>query len=87
MKRFYFLVLVFFISTVGSTYGAEGLKVDIPVVPKNVKTVFNMDHRSFNGDEPVGIKYMLLLAKRMKEANATGKIVAIFHGDAAYITH
>ena len=45
-----------------------------------------MDHLSFAGDMPVGIKYMHLLANRYKETNMKGQIIGIFHGDAAYMT-
>jgi intracellular sulfur oxidation DsrE/DsrF family protein len=48
--------------------------------------VFNMDHRAFQGDYPVGLKYMSLLSQRIKEMGAKGQIVAVFHGEAAYMT-
>ncbi|MBF0555987.1 MAG: DsrE family protein [Nitrospirae bacterium] len=86
MKRIYMIVFVAVISAFSSAYAAEGVKVDIPVVLKDVKVVFNMDHLAFDGDKPVGMKYMLQLKDRIKESNATGKIIAIFHGAAAYMT-
>ncbi|MBF0459397.1 MAG: DsrE family protein [Nitrospirae bacterium] len=89
MKKVYLLVFAVVILALGSAYGADGIKVDIPIVLsdlKEIKVVFNMDHLAFDGDKPVGMKYMILLKNRMKEAKAAGKIIAIFHGDAAYMT-
>lgn len=45
-----------------------------------------MDHLAFDGDMPVGIKYMHLLANRFKELGTEGQIIGIFHGEAAYMT-
>jgi intracellular sulfur oxidation DsrE/DsrF family protein len=60
--------------------------VDIPVKLEKEDVVFNMDHLAFAGDMPVGINYMHLQAERMKANGTKGRIIAIFHGDAAYMT-
>ena len=65
---------------------APAIHIDIPVTIKEAKVVFNMDHRAFAGDMPIGIKYMHLLANRFKEMGTRGHIIGIFHGDAAYMT-
>jgi len=66
---------------------AEGIiHVDIPVVLEKANVVFNLDHLAFDGDMPVGIKYMHLLADRYKEMGIKGQIIGIFHGEAAYMT-
>lgn len=62
------------------------IHIDIPVVLEKANVVFNIDHLVFDGDMPVGIKYMHLLALRFKEAGTKGKIIGIFHGEAAYMT-
>lgn len=62
------------------------IKIDIPVVLEKANVVFNMDHLAFAGDLPVGIHYMHLLAKRFKEQGTKGRIIGVFHGDAAYMT-
>jgi intracellular sulfur oxidation DsrE/DsrF family protein len=62
------------------------IQVDVPVALEKGNVVFNMDHLAFAGDMPVGIKYMHLLANRFKETNMKGRIIGIFHGDAAYMT-
>lgn len=65
---------------------ADAIHIDIPVVLKEANVVFNMDHLAFAGDLPVGINYMHLLANRFKEQGTKGRIIGIFHGDAAYMT-
>jgi len=71
---------------VKSAKSGNGIKIDIPVKLEKANVVFNMDHLAFSGDVPVGIKYMHLLAKRMKEMGTKGKIIGVFHGEAAYMT-
>ena len=62
------------------------IHVDIPVVLDKANVVFNMDHRAFAGDLPIGINYMHMLANRFKKLGIQGKIIGIFHSDAAYMT-
>ena len=66
--------------------GNHPIRVDIPVVLEKADVVFNMDHLAFAGDLPVGMNYMRLLSARFKEVSTKGEIIAIFHGDAAYMT-
>lgn len=61
------------------------ITIDIPVTLKEVKVVFNMDHLAMGGDMPFGMKYMDLLSKKMKADKATGKIISVFHGPAAFM--
>ncbi len=62
------------------------IRIDVPVKLERAKVLFNMDHRAFQGDYPVGMKYMHLLVQRLKETGASGHVVAVFHGEAAYMT-
>jgi len=62
------------------------IKIDVPVVLKQAKVVFNMDHIASQGDMPVGMRYMDLMTKRFKESKTEGHIVAVFHGMAGYMT-
>ncbi|MBZ0091410.1 MAG: DsrE family protein [Sulfuricellaceae bacterium] len=64
----------------------HAITIDIPVALKEVKVVFNMDHVALAGDLPVGMKYMDLLSKKIKMDKASGKIIGVFHGAAAYMT-
>lgn len=62
------------------------ITIDVPVVLKSANVVFNMDHIAMGGDMPFGMKYMDLLNKKMKADKATGKIIGVFHGPAAFMT-
>lgn len=66
--------------------GEGQITIDVPVTLKAANVVFNMDHIALNGDLPIGMKYMELLNKKMKADKASGKIIGIFHGPAAYMT-
>ncbi len=62
------------------------IRIDIPVKLEQPKVLFNMDHLAFQGDYPVGMKYMHLFVQRLKETGTRGHVVAVFHGAAAYMT-
>ncbi len=66
--------------------GQRSLQIDIPVAIEKANVVFNMDHLAFVGDMPVGIKYMGLLVQRFREMKTRGRIIGVFHGEAAYMT-
>ncbi len=61
------------------------LKVDTPVVLKEAKVVFNMDHAAFVGDVPVGLNFMRLMLGRFREMGTRATLVAVFHGEAGYL--
>lgn len=61
------------------------IKIDVPVVLKHAKVVFNMDHIASQGDMPIGMRYMDLMSKRFKENKTESSIVAVFHGMAGYM--
>ncbi len=73
------------------TYAAEAtaapstVVVDVPVRLETAKVVFNLDHLAFQGDLPVGVKYMGLFADRTKEQKVPSQIIGVFHGDAGYM--
>ncbi|ERR1035437_893692 len=68
------------------TKPSSTIHIDIPVTLEKANVVFNLDHLVFTGDLPVGMKYMNLLAKRIKEMGAQGQIIGVFHSEAAYLT-
>jgi intracellular sulfur oxidation DsrE/DsrF family protein len=61
------------------------IRVDIPVVLKKAKVVFNMDHSAFVGDTPIGLRHMQMMVERFKQAGTEWRIAAIFHGTAGYM--
>jgi intracellular sulfur oxidation DsrE/DsrF family protein len=64
---------------------APQIRIDVPVVLKKAKVVFNMDHAAFNGDVPVGLKHMALMLDRFRQTGTDSRLVAVFHGDAGYM--
>jgi intracellular sulfur oxidation DsrE/DsrF family protein len=63
----------------------EALRIDVDVVLKEAKVVFNMDHLAFAGEEPFGLLYMRLMVERFAAHKTKWQIVAIFHGPAGYM--
>jgi intracellular sulfur oxidation DsrE/DsrF family protein len=61
------------------------IHIDVPVVLKQAKVVFNMDHAAFSGDTPVGLTHMVLMTNRFKQTQTQWNMAAIFHGDAGYM--
>jgi intracellular sulfur oxidation DsrE/DsrF family protein len=72
-------------SPVPALAAANPLHIDIPVHLKSVKTVFNMDHPSFAGDEPFGLKYLALMTAKFNHDHTKWKVVAVFHGKLGYM--
>lgn len=67
-----------------ATSGPE-IHIDVPVVLKQVKVVFNMDHAAFSGDAPVGLKHMGLVIGKFSPLGKNFSLVGVFHGDAGYM--
>ncbi len=92
IRKLLILVVVITGSCFTTAFAAEAefasteVKIDIPVHLKKGNVVFNMDHLAFSGDQPVGLKYMTLLKERFEKEKISGKIIAVFHGDAGYMT-
>lgn len=63
----------------------EPIRIDIPVKLDKANVVFDMGHTSFVGDMPVGMRYMQMLANRLKEMETSGNIIGVFYGDATYL--
>jgi intracellular sulfur oxidation DsrE/DsrF family protein len=63
----------------------KGLSIDVPVVLKEAKIVFNLDHLAFEGDEPTGLRFLQEMTERFRADRTNSQIVAIFHGAAGYM--
>ena len=62
-----------------------GLRIDVPVVLREAKVVFNLDHAAFVGDEPVGLDFLRIMTERFRADGTKARIVAVFHGEAGYM--
>ena len=64
---------------------AKPLQIDITVVLKDAKIVFNMNQLTFAGDQPVGLTHMKILTQRFKADRTTWQMIAVFHGAAGFM--
>jgi intracellular sulfur oxidation DsrE/DsrF family protein len=86
------LVAGFFV-TFGATYSSDraeaqsdqALHIDVPVKLEKANVVFDIGHLVLNGDMPFFLGDMDLLATDLSNWNVKGEIIAVFHGDAAYL--
>jgi len=56
-----------------------------PVKIQNANVAIDMEHLVFAGDAPFALGDLHLLADDVHDWNTKGNIVAVFHGDAAYV--
>jgi intracellular sulfur oxidation DsrE/DsrF family protein len=61
------------------------LTIDVPVVLKEVKIVFNMSHPAFLGDSSVGLNHMQLMVQNFKSQNTKYRMIAVFYGPMGYM--
>ena len=65
---------------------AAALHIDIPVKLEQANVVFDMGHLVMStGDMPFLVGDLNLMASDYKQWGTKGNIVAVFHGDAAYL--
>jgi len=72
----------------GEDRGAKtdpALHIDIPTRLEKASVVIDFGHLVFGGDMPFALGDIHLLASELRDWNATGQVVVIFHGDAAYL--
>ena len=87
------LLVTGFFTSFGATYltdradaqGNASLHIDIPVKLEKTNVVFDIGHLVLNGDMPFFLGDMDLLVTDLKDWNVKGEIIAVFHGDAAYL--
>lgn len=63
----------------------HALHIDIPVKLEKANVVFDIGHLVLNGDMPFFLGDMDLLVTDLNNWNVKGEIIAVFHGDAAYL--
>ena len=62
------------------------LHIDIPAKLDKANVVFNIDRLALNGDMPIALGHLGLLANDFSDLNTKGRIIAIFHTDAGHVT-
>lgn len=61
------------------------LHIDIPTTLEKANVVVDFGHLVLNGDMPFAVGDINLLGTDVRDWNAKGQIVMIFHGDAAFL--
>jgi intracellular sulfur oxidation DsrE/DsrF family protein len=69
----------------GQNHAEHSLHIDIPVKLEQANVVFDIGHAVYVGDMPFVIGDLNLLANDFRNGNTKGQIVAVLHGDAAYL--
>jgi len=90
-----FVVLLGFLLTAGlvtmsqrskaAPQADQTLRVDIPTRLEKANVVVDFGHLVFGGDLPFALGDINLLATDLRDWNAKGEVIVIFHGDAAYL--
>jgi len=62
-----------------------GLHIDVPTRLNKANVVVDMGHAVFGGDMPFALGDIQLLATHLRQWQANGQVIVIFHGDAAYM--
>jgi intracellular sulfur oxidation DsrE/DsrF family protein len=63
----------------------QDIRIDVPVVLKEARVVFNLDRPAFEGDEPAGLQFLRVMIPYFKRTGTKARIVAIFHGNSGYL--
>jgi intracellular sulfur oxidation DsrE/DsrF family protein len=63
----------------------QTLHIDVPVKLDKAKVVFDIGHLVLWGDAPFFIGDIHLLTSDISQWNIPGQVIAVFHGDAAYL--
>lgn len=87
------LFVICFVISVGALYAGRNahaqstskLNIDVPVKLDKGNVVVDVGHMVMVGDMPFFLGDVHLLASDLSDWNVHGQIVAVFHGDAAYI--
>jgi intracellular sulfur oxidation DsrE/DsrF family protein len=64
---------------------APGLHVTVPTKLQSAHVVVDVGNLVLNGDLPFSLADIDLLASDLRQWNDRGGVIAIFHGDAAYL--
>ena len=63
----------------------DSLHVDIPTQLGSANVVIDFGHLVLNGDMPFALGDIHLLADDLRQWQAKGQVIVIFHGDAAFL--
>ncbi|MBY0504475.1 MAG: DsrE family protein [Bryobacteraceae bacterium] len=61
------------------------LKIDIPVVLRDVKVAFSVATLAFEGDLPACMFHLQLITADIAQWRATSRVIAVFHTNAGHV--
>jgi intracellular sulfur oxidation DsrE/DsrF family protein len=64
---------------------SQPLHIDIPTKLEKADVVVDFGHAVYLGDTLFALGDVKLLVSELRKSNATGQVVVVFHGDAAYL--
>lgn len=67
------------------TAAEPAIHIDVPTKLDKANVVIDFGHIVFGGDLPFALGDIRLLSNDLRDWNATGQFIVIFHGDAAYL--
>jgi intracellular sulfur oxidation DsrE/DsrF family protein len=78
------------LATLAGVAGAQtaptpALRIDVPVVLKEARVVFNMDHLVFEGTVPTGLAWMKRNTESFIRDRTSYQVFAIFHGPGGFM--
>lgn len=89
MKSLAALLAGSFFVGIGAAYAGDQngpmVRIDIPVKLEKANVVFDVGNLVLNGDIPFALGDMAILADDLSQSNAKGEVIAVFHGNAAYL--
>jgi intracellular sulfur oxidation DsrE/DsrF family protein len=64
---------------------APALRVEVPVVLKEAKVVFNMDHLDFEGTTPTALAWMKRNVASFMRDKTSWQVIAVSHGPGGFL--
>ena len=64
----------------------QALHIDIPAKLDGAHVAFNIDQLMLNGDMPISLGHLSLLANDLSALHIKGRVIAVFHTKAGHVT-
>jgi intracellular sulfur oxidation DsrE/DsrF family protein len=85
LNRMWLCLLACTLATMSGPTQAQDIRIDVPVVLKEAKVVFNLGQKAFEGDEPTGLQFLRVMIPTFRRDGTKARIVAVFHDNAGYM--
>jgi intracellular sulfur oxidation DsrE/DsrF family protein len=85
LNRMWLCLVACAFAAVAAPAQAQDIRIDVPVVLRDAKVVFNLGQKAFEGDEPTGLQFLRVMIPTFRRDRTKARIVAIFHDNAGYM--